>query len=165
MINILDIFGNIKNFFYGIGYFGEYITFTITIYLLFSQTFNMVFYIFMFILDRLLNNRLKDIFKQERPDGPKKFLDDDQFSKKKYGMPSGHTELSFFSLMYAYLNIKRITTPIIIMIITCAIIIYERLIYRNHTLMQLLVGALIGIVLAYISYGIYIRASGALRIK
>lgn len=155
MINILDIFGNMVDFFYGIGYFGEYITFLFAIFLLYSQTFNLVFYIFLFVINKVINEYLKDYFKEYRPSNPKKFLDDDNFSKKKYGMPSGHSQLSFFSLAYSYFTINRITIHIILMLITCLIVIYERFVYHNHTLLQLLFGALTGIIIAYLSHKIY----------
>jgi membrane-associated phospholipid phosphatase len=155
MINISDIFGNIIDFFYGIGYFGEYITFLFTLFLIYSQTYNLVFYIVLFVLNKLINDYLKDYFKQYRPSNPIKFLDDDKFSKRKYGMPSGHSQLSFFSLAYSYLSIKKITTSIILMLITCLIVIYERYVYHNHTLFQLISGAFFGILIAYLSHAIF----------
>jgi len=156
MINLSDIFGNIINFFYGIGYFGEYITFVFTLFLIYYQTYNLVFYIMLFILNKVINDYLKDYFKGSRPSNPKKFLDDDNFSKKKYGMPSGHSQLSFFSLAYSYLSTNKITTPIILMMITCLVVIYERLLYHNHTLLQLISGAIIGVIIAYVSRKIFL---------
>lgn len=155
MINISDIFGNIVNFFYGIGYFGEYITFIFTIFLIYSQTINVTFYIILFILNKVINDYLKDYFKEYRPSNPKKFLDDDKFSKRKYGMPSGHSQISFFSLAYSYLSIGKINTSIILMFITCLIVIYERLKFHNHTLYQLISGGIIGIIIAYITHNVY----------
>lgn len=156
MINISDIFGNIIDFFYGIGYFGEYITFIFTLFLIYSQTYNLVFYIIFFILNKVINDYLKDYFKEYRPSNPKKFLDDDKFSKKKYGMPSGHSQLSFFSLTYSYLSVKKITISIILMLITCLIVIYERFVYHNHTMFQLILGAIVGITIAYLSRQIFL---------
>ena len=156
MIQISDIFGNIINFFYAIGYFGEYLTFTFTLFIIYYQTYNLVFYIFLFILNKFINDKLKSYFKQFRPPNPIKFLDDDKFSKKKYGMPSGHSQLSFFSLAYAYLSTYKINTPIILMMLTCIIVIYERLVYHNHTLFQLISGAVVGIIIAYISHKIFV---------
>lgn len=165
MINISDIFGNTVNFFYGIGYFGEYITFVFTLFLIYYQTYNFVFYIVLFILNKFINDRLKDYFKGSRPSNPKKFLDDDEFSKKKYGMPSGHSQLSFFSLAYSYFSTNKISTSIILMIITCLIVIYERLVYHNHTLFQLLSGAIIGIIIAYLSHKIFISSKMMIDLK
>lgn len=159
MINIKDIYGNIIDFFYGIGYFGEYISFIFAIFLLYSQIFNMTFFIVIFILNKIINDYLKDYFKQYRPSNPIKFLDDDKFSKKKYGMPSGHSQLSFFSLAYSYLSIKKITTSIILMFITCLLVVYERFVYHNHTINQLISGALIGILIAYLSHILYTKLS------
>lgn len=156
MINVSDIFGNIINFFYGIGYFGEYITFLFTLFLIYYQTYNLVFYIVLFILNKYINEYLKDYFKEFRPANPKKFLDDDNFSKRKYGMPSGHTQLSFFSLTYSYLSTNRIDTTILFMLITCLIVIYERFVFHNHTLFQLICGAITGIIIAYLSRKIFL---------
>ena len=155
MINSSDIFGNIVDFFYGIGYFGEYVTFLFTVFLIYYQTYNLVFYIILFILNKFINDYAKDYFKQYRPSNPKKFLDDDNFSKRKYGMPSGHSQLSFFSLTYSYLSTNKIDTSIILMMMICLIVIYERFIYHNHTLLQLIFGALLGILLAYLSRQIF----------
>lgn len=155
MINISDVFGNIVDFFYGIGYFGEYITFLFTIFLIYKQMYNLVFYIILFILNKFINDYAKDYFKQYRPPNPKKFLNDDYFKKGKYGMPSGHSQLSFFSLTYSYLSTNKIDISIILMMLTCLIVIYERFTYHNHTLLQLIFGALLGILLAYLSRQIF----------
>ena len=156
MINISDMFGNIVNFFYGIGYFGEYITFIFTLFLIYFQTYNLVFYIVLFILNKLINDKLKDFFKEYRPSNPKKFLEDDKFSKKKYGMPSGHSQLSFFSLAYSYFSVNKINTLIILMIITCLIVVYERFVYHNHSLFQLISGGFVGIIIAYLSRKVFL---------
>jgi membrane-associated phospholipid phosphatase len=148
------IFSNYDSFLYSLGYFGEYITFLITCALIFNQHVYFIVYIIVFILNRLVNNYLKQIFKQDRPKNPKKFLDDDQFSKKKYGMPSGHTQLTFFSVMYAYLVTNKFYPWILLLLSIAIIVIYERLVFRNHTLAQLISGALFGSIIAYLSYSL-----------
>jgi membrane-associated phospholipid phosphatase len=157
MIEFTDIFGNMVNFFYGIGYFGEYITFFITLFLIYAQTLNMIFFILIFVLNKVINESLKGYFKQYRPSNPLKFLDDDKFSKKKYGMPSGHAQLSFFSLVYSYLSVNKINTPIFLMLITSIIVIIERYVFHNHTLFQLISGAIIGTLIAYLSHKLYLQ--------
>ena len=148
------IFSNYDNFFYSLGYFGEYITFLITCALIFNQYIYFIVYIIVLIINRLINNYLKQFFKQDRPKNPKKFLDDDQFSKKKYGMPSGHTQLTFFSVMYAYLVTNKFYPWILLLFSIAMIVIYERFVFKNHTLTQLISGALIGSIIAYLTYSL-----------
>lgn len=146
------IFSNYDSFFYSLGYFGEYITFFITCALIFNQPIYFTFYIIIFIINRLINNYLKQIFKQDRPPKPMKFLDDDKFSKKKYGMPSGHSQLTFFSVTYAYLVTNKFYPWTLLLLAIGGVVIYERLVFKNHTLLQLTTGAFVGSAIAYLSY-------------
>ena len=155
MNNFLSgIFSNYDSFFYSLGYFGEYITFLITCALIFNQYIYFIVYIIVFIINRLINNYLKQIFKQDRPKNPIKFLDDDQFSKKKYGMPSGHSQLTFFSVMYAYLVTNKFYPWILLLFSIAIIVIYERFVFKNHTLAQLISGAFVGSIIAYLTYSL-----------
>jgi len=148
------IFSNYGSFLYSLGYFGEYITFLITCALIFNQHVYFIVYIIVFILNKLVNNYLKQFFKQDRPKNPKKFLDDEQFSKKKSGMPSGHSQLTFFSVMYAYLVTNKFYPWILLLLSIAIIVIYERLAFRNHTLGQLISGAVVGSIIAYLAYSL-----------
>jgi membrane-associated phospholipid phosphatase len=167
-MNILyGIFSNYVDFFYSIGYFGEYITFLITCILIFNKHIYLFFYIILFFLNRIINQNLKNYFKEPRPNNPKKFLESDFFSKKKYGMPSGHAQLTFFSIFYAYLVTNTFIPWILFLLIVGLIVIYERFLFKNHTLYQLFSGAIIGIFIAYLSYTIirYISNYSSLNIK
>jgi len=153
MLNISDILGNYVNFFYSFGYFGEYISFLISCILLFQKNIKyFIVYFTAFLLNKPLNERLKDFFKQSRPNNPKKFLDDDKFTKKKFGFPSGHTQLVFFSIMYCYLVFGKLTKWVFVLLLLGMIVIFERYVFRNHTIPQLLFGAFIGCVVAYIVF-------------
>ena len=151
---IKGIFSNYIDFFYSIGYFGDYITFFITCFLIFNKTFYFIFYILFFFINRLTNQLLKKYFKEKRPNNPKKFLDSDIFSKQKYGMPSGHSQLTFFSIYYAYLVTNQFIPWILLLLLIGFIVIYERFKFKNHTFIQLIIGAFIGIILAKFSYNI-----------
>jgi membrane-associated phospholipid phosphatase len=143
------IFSNDVDFFYSLGYFGEYITFFITCALIYNQQIYFVFYILFFLLNKILNESLKKFFKQYRPNKPIKFLDSDQFSRKKFGMPSGHSQLTFFSIIYAYLVTHKFIPWILFLLTIGIIVIYERYKYRNHTVNQLITGAILGSFIAY----------------
>lgn len=148
------IFSNYIDFFYSLGYFGEYITFFITCALIYNQQIYFYFYILIFLLNRILNGYLKKVFKQSRPNKPIKYLDSDKFSKSKFGMPSGHSQLTFFSIMYAYLVTHKFIPWILFLLAIGLIVVYERYTYRNHTLNQLIIGAILGSFIAYLTYHI-----------
>ena len=155
MLNLIKgIFSNYIDFFYSIGYFGEYITFFITCALIFNKHIYFIFYIIFFLLNKVINELLKNYFKQPRPGHPVKFLESDYFSKHKFGMPSGHSQLSFFSIFFAYLVTNKFIPWILLLLLVGFIVIYERLLFRNHTLYQLISGAIIGAFIAYLSYNI-----------
>lgn len=149
---ISGVFSNYIDFFNSLGYFGDYITFIITCALIFDRHIYFIFYIICFILERILNKYIKNRIKENRPSNPKKFLESDTFSKTKYGMPSGHTQLTFFSIIYAYLVTKNIMPWGILLLLIGLFVIYQRYIYRNHTMLQLIAGALLGSFIAYFSY-------------
>ena len=66
-------------------------------------------------------------------------------------MPSGHSQLTFFSLIYAYLILQKMDGLLLFLLFTGIMSIIQRYIYRNHTLSQLFSGVLLGGFIAYIS--------------
>ena len=142
------------DFFYSIGYFGEFISFVITCALIYNHSIYLICYIIVFLLNTLINKYLKQFFHQYRPNKPVKFLDSDQFSKKKYGMPSGHSQNTFFSIIYTYLVTRRFIPWTLLLFIIGCIVVYERYKYRNHTINQLIAGIVVGIFMAYLTYNI-----------
>ena len=143
------IFVNYIDFLYAVGYFGEYITFIITCALIFNQHIFFIFYIIFFILNRIVNQYIKKIFKGERPNNPLKFLESDTFSKKKYGMPSGHSQLTFFSIVYCCLVTNHF---LLWMVLIGFIVVYERYKFNNHTIDQLVYGSVFGAALGFVCY-------------
>ena len=69
----------------------------------------------------------------------------------KFGMPSGHAQNCGFSLAFITLvfNNPFITT---IYLIISLISIMQRYIYNNHTVLQLIIGFIIGLIAGYITY-------------
>jgi len=64
-------------------------------------------------------------------------------------MPSGHTQQTAFALTIAYLfSKKNLYLSIGLFILT----VIQRYVFRNHTLIQLVVGGIIGIILGYIFF-------------
>jgi len=144
----------VYDFLMAIGYFGEQITFLITCALIYNNHIFLIFYIIVVILSRIINTLLKDYTKNLRPSNPIKFLDSDIFSKKTYGMPSGHSQLTFLSIVYAYLVTNKFIPWILLLLVIGLVVIYERYAYRNHTAYQLISGAILGSFIGYVSYNI-----------
>ena len=91
------------------------------------------------------------MIKQPRPDGYKKFLYSEHFSRIHtiYGMPSGHSQNVFYSITYLYLTVKESVYWLQIGFVLAALMVWERFTFHNHTLMQLLAGAVVGILLGF----------------
>ena len=144
---------NLMNFFRAIGYFSNKISVIITILLLYKHAPFLISYImFILFLHGPINHHLKDYFNEKRPTNPIKFLDSDRFSITNMGMPSGHTQIACFSLIYAYLVTKQIYPWVLLILIVCVFGVAERFIYNNHNIKQLVGGCIIGGVLAPIVF-------------
>ena len=97
---------------------------------------------------------LKLIIKQPRPKNYKNNLEIFSFDYKgihEYGMPSGHSQGSFFSLIFSTLVLK---SPILFLIelIICLLTVFQRWKNKKHTIEQLFVGAIFGSSMAYFAY-------------
>lgn len=142
------------DFIYAVGYFGDLLAGLISIFILSGNIGYLVAYLILFLLDVFINKQLKNAIKQVRPPGPIKFLHQDRFAKSKrpFGMPSGHSESVFFSLTFIYLFFHRINSWIILLGIIGIITMYQRYTFHNHTITQLVMGAIVGVVFGYLAY-------------
>ena len=104
----------------------------------------------LFLLSGWFNHKiLKKFINNLRPSNGIIFLASDRINKVTNGMPSGHTQQTAFALTIAYLFSKKNIYPSIVLLLLTAV---QRYVYRNHTLIQLLVGGIIGILLGYICF-------------
>jgi dolichyldiphosphatase len=140
-----------------IGYYGHIILGILTLFLLYSTKTYLVVYVFGFILNIVVNNILKQIIKQPRPKGDLDIFDP---SKKHnysnnpvqvYGMPSGHSQMVLYSTTYVYLVFKNISLTLFYLLLTLNTI-FQRVRYKNHTVMQVIVGSFVGALVAYVVY-------------
>jgi membrane-associated phospholipid phosphatase len=145
---------DIIDFIYAVGYFGDLLTSLITIFILSGNIAYLLAYLILFPLDVAVNKLLKILIKQLRPPNPIKFLDKDRFvkSKRPFGMPSGHSENVFFSLTFIYFFFHRVNAWIILLGIIGIITMYQRYMFHNHTITQLIMGAITGCVFGYLAY-------------
>jgi len=140
-----------------IGYYGPIILGILSLFLLYSTKTYLIFYVVGFLLNIVVNNILKQIIKQPRPKGDLDIFDP---SKKHnyshnpvqiYGMPSGHSQMVLFSTTYIYLVLKNIPLTLFYVLLTLNTI-FQRIRYKNHTVMQVIVGSLVGALVAYVAY-------------
>jgi membrane-associated phospholipid phosphatase len=94
---------------------------------------------------------LQKKWKDPRPTNGKQFMEDEFHNSEAYGMPSGHTQTVFCSLVFFYMITRSISWTLIMLFIAICTI-SQRLIYRKHTLQQIIVGGIIGSVLGYVIY-------------
>lgn len=142
-----------KKIFDTIGTTAPYTLFIISIFLLRNLKYYLFFYILGFGLNNLLNIALKLLIREPRPRNDTKFLEfiGNRVSYDKYGMPSGHAQNCFYSLVYITLVLNQ---PIITLLYVgiSFICIVQRYEYKNHTLTQLFAGSVVGILFAYLIY-------------
>jgi len=133
-----------------IGFYGPLIIIGICIIQLIIKQEYLIWYLILLLISHLMSFELKKIIKQPRPKNIKA-LDGDYGNKYKYGMPSYHAQLTFFSITFLYLLYGNKLLLIIELLISF-IIIYQAYSYNRHTLEQLFVGAFIGIITGYLSF-------------
>jgi membrane-associated phospholipid phosphatase len=135
--NVIDI----------IGFNGPIILFLTSIIKLWKQKY-IYGYLLFYIINIFINNLLKNTIKQARPNNT---ITEKYPGVHKYGMPSYHVQSVFFSLTFLYL-VKRSVFLLLIESFIAFITVYQRWINHHHTIEQLVVGSIIGIINAYIGY-------------
>lgn len=162
------------NILLNIGSNGPLILLFTSIYLLLNTQNGLYYYIVGYVLSMLFNIVLKGIFKQPRP-----IYDQDLFkvalnyNKKHhfiipyniYGMPSGHAQSVFYSTIFIYLMFKNSKITLFYLIISL-ITIFQRVEGLWHTIFQVIIGSLIGLVFGYFIFYMYQqKMMGSLKLK
>jgi membrane-associated phospholipid phosphatase len=154
---IIKLFDKISNFLFALGYFSEIILLImISIILYYESPFDTIIYIIGFLSCGFLNGFLKKWIKDPRPKNSEKFLASEQFNKSNtvYGLPSGHSQNVFYAITYLYLVTQTFIPWDALFLSISALMVYERLKFHNHTILQLIAGAAVGIIFAYGVYNI-----------
>lgn len=147
---------DLKRIFNTIGSVAPFILFALSAFFLRNYKNHLSFYIIGFVPNFALNLILKMIIKEPRPKDDKQFIEvfsrnGVRFGPDTYGMPSGHAQTCGFSLMYLALALNNPNITVFYAIITF-ISLMQRYTHNNHTVMQLIVGLLIGMVVGYLFY-------------
>ena len=121
-----------------------------------------MYYLYGSFLNVILNIILKGMIKQPRPtENPElfkialkhsnqfKFVNG--FPHSIFGMPSGHVQSSFYSILFIYLALNNIYITLFYLLIDL-IIFYQRVEFNHHTILQVIVGVMVGLLFAFFIY-------------
>lgn len=139
-----------------IGYNGPIILiFLSSILLRNKRKYLFVYWVGSFI-NLLFNYLLKIIIKEPRPNEDNKSLEWLNYDRirndiDKYGMPSGHAQMMFFSVAFIYHVLKDIKLLLLFLILSLNTI-KQRYNYKNHTFNQLMAGSIFGSIIGYLFY-------------
>jgi len=154
--SVIDIFGTM----------GPIISIVISISILQNKKNHFIYYLFGALCDNILNIGLKGMFKQLRPDlnkyitpdalkllmhNKRRFIFVDGIPFDIYGMPSGHVQSCFYTTTFIFLtnkSYKQLSLFLFISLITS----YQRVENNYHDIMQVTVGAFLGICTGYLFY-------------
>ena len=139
-----------------IGLNGGLILAIFTIFLLWNKYTYLITYIIGIIINTCVNKVLKLAIQQPRPNENKSIFNAELASGKKikfnkYGMPSGHLQDTMFSTIFIFLVFKNIWISLLMLIISL-ITCYQRIESEEHTILQCIIGGIIGCLLSYYFY-------------
>jgi membrane-associated phospholipid phosphatase len=171
--------GIIEQLFYYIGNNGPFILSICSLLLLKNKRTFFDFYLFGIIANMFLNPWLKIIIKQPRPSVDQKTFDLAMKHMKNtnylnlisydsvLGMPSGHSQSVFFTTAFMYFVFRNQYPNLIAFYLLITIItIVQRVYYKFHTVNQIIVGGLIGILFSYLIYDIASKKQkGSLKMR
>jgi len=159
-----------------IGEFGPIILLIYSSYLLWNKANLYFYYNIGIFLNAILNLVLKGIIQQARPcediklfnlalKNGRRFVFKDGVPHDIFGMPSGHAEACLFSTIYVYLSLKN-KNILYIYLILSLITMVQRVAYNQHTVLQVVVGAVVGLLFGYfVFYLSQQKLKGIIRTK
>lgn len=132
-----------------VGFQGPIITSAITFVSLLNQPKYLLSFAVGSILNYYLILLLKVVIKEPRPSNPIAYIQDDIYKGAiLYGMPSGHAQISFFSITFLYLTKRPFSIFTLSLFVGC-LTLYQRWKFRRHTVEQLIFGTAIGSSFSY----------------
>jgi membrane-associated phospholipid phosphatase len=94
------------------------------------------------------------MFREPRPENPIEFASFESYkNEERFGMPSGHAQSVFFSIVYLY-SLHKSIYVLLSTLFVGFITLYQRWKYRRHTIQQLLAGSVVGSIFAWCIYSL-----------
>lgn len=139
-----------------IGLYAPIILFFLSLFLLRNMPTYLRFFVSGFILNNILNIILKLAIKEPRPTQDQKAIEigvvnGARIGFDKFGMPSGHAQNCSYCLAFITMTLNNPFLTSIYSVISL-ISVFQRYVYNNHTILQLLVGILVGGGFGYLTY-------------
>jgi membrane-associated phospholipid phosphatase len=141
------------------GKYGPLILFLPTVFFLSNKKSALMYYVAGFFLNSIANVFLKLLIQQPRPSDDKEKFDlalerGKQFMFIPYdvfGMPSGHAQSVAFTTVFVFLTIQNKLFWLFCVIISM-ITLWQRVEYNHHTVFQVVVGTMVGALIAYMMF-------------
>ncbi len=145
-----------------IGSFGPLILIFLSMHLLWDNSNLFFYYIIGVFFNAILNLVLKGLIQQPRPSEDlktfnlalnhgKRFIFKNGIPHDIFGMPSGHTQSMIFSTVFIYLSLRK-KNWLYIYILLSLLTMTQRVVYNQHTIFQVFVGAIVGAGFGYMVY-------------
>ena len=139
-----------------IGLYTPIIQVILTLFLLRNMPIYLRVYVAGTILNNIINIILKLTLKEPRPNNEQKAIEigvvnGARIGFDKFGMPSGHAQNCGYNLASIILTLHNQFVTTLFASIT-VISLLQRYLYKNHTVLQLIVGFFVGIGLGYVMY-------------
>jgi membrane-associated phospholipid phosphatase len=135
-----------------VGLLGPAILFIASIWQLWGNGIYWTLSIVVFCINIFINSGLKQWIREPRPVGGQIMANYDKYTGVlDYGMPSGHSQIAFGLVTFVYL-VKQSAINLLGGLSIISLTVYQRWKYRRHSIEQLAIGAIVGILVAYISY-------------
>ena len=156
--NFNNITLNLTNIVHLVGYLTPSIMLVTTFLLLRNKATYLKFFFYGYIFNIVVNSLLKLALKMPRPVNDWKILHlgithTKRIGFDKYGMPSGHAQHCGFMLAFITLVLESpfVTGVYSVLSFIC---LYQRYLYQNHTIIQIIVGFSVGLSIGYLFYEI-----------
>ena len=128
------------------GAYGPIILIFLSMYLLWNKHNLFFYYTVGVFIDNIFNLILKGLFLQPRPTVDKKVFDlalkhgkrfifKDGMPYDLFGMPSGHSQSSFFSTVFIYLSLRKNNISYTYLAISLLTML-QRVLYNHHSVLQ-----------------------------
>ena len=141
-----------------IGLYAPSILFFLSLFLLRNMTKYLSFFVVGFIFNNILNIVLKLLIKEPRPTTDQKAIEigvvnGARIGFDKFGMPSGHAQNCGYCLVFIIMTLNNhfITTLYLLLSI---ISLFQRYLNNNHTILQLIIGLIVGTFFGCLTYNI-----------
>ena len=139
-----------------IGFHGPELLFILSIYWLYNKANYFNVYLIGFVMNFIFSYILKGVFKQPRPTDEQHLFAIEKIYRKnmsfeRYGMPSCHAQMVFYSTGFVYLVLQDCYITggyLLVSLLT----LYQRVASSHHFVSQIIVGALLGLLVAWVFY-------------